>query len=400
MRPLMFLALTVLTGALSGYTLDELIAATKLHPAVERYAEEVSALTAKSDVERSWYDPFIGIGLIRNTMLYEDKYGNLRPSVMIEQMFPWPGKKSLAGDILLRQADGVTAMRDGEFRGRIATLKNDFYALYAVRREEALLEKSREWVAALIATAEGLAAAGSAGMLDAVMAKGELTMLDEERIMLAARGRSLTVLILTRDAGLTEEAEITVPDEIVPPPQIPLDEAQDKALAAAPMLAVRQADITMRKAEQELAAKEAYPDFKVGVEFMDPGAWSITAGVSVPIFYQSKQRRLSDSADRSLAASALDLSDEKLRITAMVTDRWYMADGLRAATELYRTRVLPERELARDTALASYRSAQGTLADVIATARQLIEAHRRLVRLESDHLAALAAIEELTGGNP
>jgi outer membrane protein TolC len=74
--------------------------------------------------------------------------------------------------------------------------------------------------------------------------------------------------------------------------------------------------------------------------------------------------------------------------------------GLRAARDLYRRDMLPVGNAAVEAALASYRSGEGTLADLVGAQRRLLQLRDKELRLGADFASAVAELETLTGELP
>ena len=120
----------------------------------------------------------------------------------------------------------------------------------------------------------------------------------------------------------------------------------------------------------------------------------------VPLFAGHRQDRESAAARAQVRALDSQRLDVRRGLEARLRAAHARAERLGDMVELYESEIGRLADVSVDAALAAYRSSAGSLADVVATQRRVIDINDRLARTRKEHAIALAEIHYLSGDNP
>jgi outer membrane protein TolC len=321
------------------------------------------------------------------------------------QMFPFPGKLALKGEVAERESEGIKASFKGTWLKTVEKVKELFYDLFFAYKSMDLV---RDRAVLFSRTEDAAMARYSSGMgvqQEVLMAQTEKYMLLEREEMLKQKIQSTETMLnatLGRDInaplgrpeerGATELAEnmqelITVHIE-----NSPFVKEKEKLVAAA-------------EAKVRMAEKEYYPDFTVsagyfrrGGEFMD--MWSLTTAVNIPIFYRTKQRQAVLEAKANLAEAEHELIASKAMLASIIRDNYSMARTAERLMELYRNGLVPKTYQDFESALVGYRTGKVEAITVISRLKALIEYETLYWGQFAEREKAIARLETITGGGP
>jgi outer membrane protein TolC len=321
------------------------------------------------------------------------------------QMFPFPGKLALKGEVAERESEGIKASFKGTWLKTVEKVKELFYDLFFAYKSMDLV---RDRAVLFSRTEDAAMARYSSGMgvqQEVLMAQTEKYMLLEREEMLKQKIQSTETMLnatLGRDInaplgrpeerGATELAEnmqelITVHVE-----NSPFVKEKEKLVAAA-------------EAKVRMAEKEYYPDFTVsagyfrrGGEFMD--MWSLTTAVNIPIFYRTKQRQAVLEAKANLAEAEHELIASKAMLASIIRDNYSMARTAERLMELYRNGLVPKTYQDFESALVGYRTGKVEAITVISRLKALIEYETLYWGQFAEREKAIARLETITGGGP
>jgi len=145
-----------------------------------------------------------------------------------------------------------------------------------------------------------------------------------------------------------------------------------------------------------LARREFKPDFNVQGGLMYRGSlppmWQAAASVMLPS--RARVRAALAEAEARLAASKARLDDVRLRLRAVVEQRLALLDAARQIEVTYREGLLPQGDLAVQSATATYAAGQGSQVAVLEAAAALLDDRTDYLRLLAAHAVESARLEE------
>jgi len=346
-------------------------------------------------------DPQLTLGLVNRPLngFGTDEMMTMN-TVGVTQMLPWPGKQGYGADRARALADAIqldAADLERQIAARVAAAYAD---MAATDRTIAILTRTRALLDGFLSVSQTRYAVGEAPQHDVLQAQvaaarmtEDITVMDEERVALAARFNAL----------LGRSATVPVPALTLPPPGGALPSADSlMALATArrPALLAAQERVRAAEAGYRQARRELYPDLMLSVEYGQRPQYddmlSVMVGVSVPLWAGGRQlpmRQEMEAMRASEDAMARDLANETY---AMLTELRAEAERARRLTTLYERDILPQARAAVEAALSAYRVGTADYMTLVDSEMTVNRYETELVRLAAAWQRATAAIEALT----
>jgi len=323
------------------------------------------------------------------------------------QRFPAGRTRELSRSGFESRALGADA--DVLERGRRVRLEVERYwrELDYLDQSMALLEDQAKWVASLVDGTEAAYAAGDGAQLELLDAR--LMALEiEERQIDVERERDMARAELSRwigDAAHGERAATAPAPDDLAPLEILLER-----LDRHPMLQSLDRAHEVAMNEADLAGERYKPSFGVDVSYgfrqgrMDgtsrPDLLTAMLTFDVPLFTRNRQDREASAARAKARAADSRRTDIARELETRLKAEYSRALRLGSVVQLYESRIQRLADVSVESALASYRSSEGSLSDVIGTERRVLDVRDRLARARKDRAVAIAEINYLAGDPP
>ncbi len=318
----------------------------------------------------------------------------------LSQMFPYPGKRALKGEMATRDAEGMKAMADSMKLNTVVRIRELYYDLfYAYTNIDLLTDK-----AALFARLEDAAlaryAAGMGPQQEVLMAQTEKYMLLERKEMERQKIQSLEAMI-NAAVGREKHAALGRPEK---PPDAPYGYGIDELITAAyekyPLIKYREKMVGSAEAKVRMAKKEYYPDITLGASYFArssqfPDMWNLTATINIPLFYKTKQREGVLEAEASLLEARREVDAAKLMASSAVRDNYSMVKTAENLMALYREGLIPKAYQDFELALAGYVNGKIEAITTITRLKSLIDYEFLYWRQFTDREKAAARLDGL-----
>jgi cobalt-zinc-cadmium efflux system outer membrane protein len=387
-----------------GASLEEMLAiARRLSPDLAARALDTEAAQARVAIAGSLADPTLRItsdeidrtrGPRQNKMLYT-----------VEQEFPLWGKLDLRRD----QASAEVARSRADARTTedelLEKVKVGFAQYYQADQAIRTTEDLHRVVHDMARVARDRYAQGRGSQQEVYKAEVEITRLSTEIVRLEAKRRSAAArlnALLARPI----DAPLARPVKLRP---LPSDAAlasaalMQRARAANPSLAGRDAQIAAAAAGKQLADKNWYPDVMLKAGAIDrtgngPNGYLAEIGLRVPLQWGLHEAQQREAAAQVGAAQARRQAQE-LQIQSELGE--FVADfaGSRKTGDLIRTQLLPQSQALLRSGVAGYGLGRAELVDVLRAEHDLADLRIELLSAEFDQQRQLAAIERLIGSD-
>ncbi len=325
--------------------------------------------------------------------------------VGISQTFPYPGKRGLAEAAAGFEAEAALRSAD---EMQLALKKNvavTWWEIYYLDRSLETIERNQSLLRQFVDVARTKYEVGEGLQQDVLLAQLELSRLLDQAIRVEAM-REERAIRLNLLMGEMPDTPVELPagqrGELRP--LAPRQALYVRAIETRPALAGQRATIRASESRLELARKDYFPDFTVGVRYGnrdedDLGQsrqdfLSVMLSVQVPLYSGSKQDRQVSQRERELARSQYALTDERNRVMADIASA--AADYRRASEqlELFDNGIIPQARQTVESMLAGYQvnevdflnlvRSQVTLLNVeLQYWRSYSEAHQTLARLQA-----------------
>ena len=408
--PGLLLALLLTSAAyaepLPGANVESLLViAREGSPDLRMVRLEAEAARERIDPAGALPDPFLRIEL-ENITRNGTQEASLSPSrvgdakYLLAQPLPFWGKRDLKRDIAEAEAEQAGSRATdtwAEVAGRIKSL----YAQYwLTHRALQLARENIELTRQLEKIAQARYAGGLAAQQDSIRAQVERSTMDSELVGMETEYRQQAAFInamLARNAG----APLAEPAALRPlPARLESSTLNERLLAKNPQLAIEAARVDGAGKTRDLAYRNRFPDFIVGVQPMQVGdrvdAWTLMLELNVPL-QQGTRRSQERESERMLEAAAARKEALGHRLHGELSGAVANLEAARTTEQITRSRLLPQAELTFKAALAGYETGKVDFATLLDAQRQIRNARLALLRAQASQQQRLADIERLLG---
>ena len=320
--------------------------------------------------------------------------------LMAEQELPGKGKRAARTLVAEREADmsrQQIAVRANQILNDVRNAYIDLaftretFALYA--RQAALLDQLTE-------TATLRYAAGEGAQHHTVVALVELASVQKERIAAEERAQAAEARLNTLLAR-----SVSQPVEVLEPIAATLspEEAEQRALARHPEVAMVEAVVAREQAELERLRGERRPDFVVGGGYMlmpgDAGAWTARAGITWPNAPWSRGRLTTaiDVQAKRLEAAKARRGVVASQLRQAVREAVIRLNAAERQVRLINSTVLPQIEHAFELTRLSYAAGEGPFTEILDTRRMLFSIELEYLEARANVARARADLETVAG---
>jgi len=372
-----------------GQAADSLALATVLRSAAEdnphlRAAKlQTRSLETRADQVQTLPDPTVGVSYFARPIV--TARGEQRSQWRIQQAIPTPGTQRLQREIARLDAEASEAHAESVGQTIAFRLHDAFYAMYRIQEQIRLVERFQSDLDPFETVALAQYEAGTEGQPAVLKAQIERQRLDLRLEQLRADSASAAA----RLANLTGQPSLEpLPLPIARPkfPAVPVEAAPTDR----PETAALRSDIEKAERRTDLARRERWPSFSVGLQYFDVAdtgrtsmmdgrdALAVSAGVSIPLWQGSADAKITEArVDRRRASTDLDAFELEVQ-----TQKAALREHLvRQASQLRQLRetLIPKAEMAVESALSSYQTGRTSFLD-------LLDAQRTLFQLQQDHV--------------
>lgn len=408
--PLLALLLSALAAQAAepqpGASVESLLAIARAgSPDLRMVRREAEAARERIEPAGALPDPMLRIEL-ENITRNGSQGANLSPSQVgdtkytLLQPLPFWGKRDLKREVAnaeATQAEGRAADTWAEVAARIKGL----YAQYWLTGQSLQLTRENiELTRRLEQIAQVRYAGGLAAQQDAIRAQLEHSAMDAELVGMESEFHHLMVFLnamLARPAG----APLAEPGALrAIPARLDGTALNERLLANNPQLAIESARVGGAGKSRDLAYRNRYPDFTVGVAPMQVGnrvdAWSLMLEMNLPL-QQGARRSQERESERLLEAASARQEALAHRLQGDLNAALSNLDAARSTEQISRSRLLPQAELTFKSALAGYENGKVDFATLLDAQRQIRNAKLALLRAQANQQLRLAEIERLLG---
>lgn len=388
-------------------SLPELIAeALTKNPEIRAMQRSFDAMRQRVPQAKALPEPMLNAGYMGNLLPippFEVQKGDPSSNrfVSLTQEIPYPGKLSLKGRMANVEAEAEWWAYEQARLNLVAEIKDAYFdlaylhkAIETVTRNKSLLEKFARIAEASYAVGKGI-------QQDVLKAQVEISKLTEQLALLEQRQQVAEERI---NSMLFREPETPfgIPQEIAPRDfAFGLAELREMALANFPTLKAQRRRIDREQINSELARKDFYPDFSVGLTYANrpgiPDMYGLNIGMKLPIYFWQKQRPALAEAAASASAERERLENMTSLLFFRIKDRYLATTTAQRLVKLYGTTIIPQSTLSLESAISGYEAGKVdflTLLDNLVTLLNYqLSYYEQLTNVEK----AIAAIEPFVG---
>jgi len=353
-------------------------------------------------------DPVLRVELMNVNNYGNDAGFNLLPSKVGEtqytlmQMLPAWGKRGLRRDVAVADAEQARARTTAAWTEVAMKIKTGYARYYLAAHNERLTREILDLMARIEQIAQARYAGGLVAQQDAIRAQIEQTTMRSELIMLESEKRQARArlnALLARDAA----APLAEPAALRPLPAVTAAEASALAQRARnvnPQLLAEDAKLRGAEKGRELARRNRYPDWTVGVAPTQMGSritsWGVMVEVNIPL--QQDTRRAQEAEAEAMVGAARSRSQAVAnQLVGDLGESLAALDAARSSEALVANQALPQSELGLRSAIAAYENGKLDFTALLEAQRQIRRVRQDRLKAQAEAQMRLAEIERLVG---
>lgn len=399
---------------LEALSVDAAVAkAVRDSPSLAEMRTRYEALSEVPSQAGSLPDPMVNIGAANFPL---DTFNRAQEPMTqlkfgVSQAFPFPGKLALKEEAAEHDAKAAEHSVDEARLQLIRKVKNKWWQLYYVDRALETVKQNQTLLEQFIKVAKTKYETGKGLQQDVLLAQLELSKLLDREIQLDGirRQQAIQLNILMDE---TPEASVTLPEEVGRGlPDLASESAlYEQAEGARPLLRQLETNIEAAQSRLDLAKREYYPDFTVGMTYgnrtgMNPmprggdraDFFSVVVGVKVPLYAGRKQSRAVVQRGLDVQTRRFALQDEwglvRGAIAAAVTDYERATQQLL----LFEKGIVPQAQQTVKSMLAGYQVSEVDFLNLVRSQITLFNYELQYWKALSDAKQALAQLEAAVG---
>jgi outer membrane protein TolC len=364
------------------------------------------SLRQRPSQESSLPDPTVSLGYTSNGPPWPGAGLGVNATsnvgVMVSQEMPFPGKRTLRGEIAGKEAaaafDDYLAVR----LSVVSRLGQAYHELHHAIVSIASIERDQDVLRDMLRISESRYAVGRAAQQDIFKAQTQLAVFETELERFRQQRIAKQIEI---DALLDrpQSRPIEVPEDI-PAGTIPatLEQMLAAARGHAPQLARDAHEVQRGELATNLARRDYLPDYTVSAGYFNQGSmppmWQASIAFKVPAYFRRKQRAAVTGQEFASSEARHTYTADSTALEARVREEYSVAETALKLAGLYDGSVLPGARLALESSLASYETGKLDFLAVFSNFMNVVDYeltyHEQIMQLH----VALVHLDELTGG--
>jgi len=322
----------------------------------------------------------------------------------VSQMFLFPGKRALKGEMATKEAEGITSTYHAARLKVVAKIKELYYDLFLAYKNIDILEERNKLFSRVESAALARYSSGMGSQQEVVMAQTEKYMPLEKEVMLKQKMQALEGMI-NATVGKEVNAPLGRPVETPhsPPYAYRIEDLLQLVKDNSPEIKSKEKMIQGAETKVKMAHKEYYPDVTIGAGYyprtqglMD--MWSLTATVNLPIYNKTKQSQAVNEANSSLIEAKRDLRATHFMLSSGIRENYSMVNTSNNLMKLYKDGLIPKTYQDFELSLAGYVNGKTEAITVITRLKTVLDYETLYWGQFVEREKAIARLEAITGG--
>lgn len=397
-------------GLMLGSNLAGLLDYAREHnPEFAAMRHKVDAAVQRVQPASALPDPVLRAELMDITNQGSDKGASLLPSQVgstrytLMQSVPWAGKRDLRRDAAEAGADQARGRTAATWAELSVQIKSAYAQFYYVADSQKITRDLLDLVVQMEKVAQVRYANGLAAQQDAVRAQVEQTVMKTELVALDNTKRQIEArlnALLSRPANIP----LATPQQLRGIPATASLEnyaaLENRIREHNPDLFADDAAIRAGEKNRDLAYKNRYPDFVLGISPTQVGTavseWGVMVELSIPL-QQETRRAQERESEAMLAAARARREATANRLLSALAESLSGLDAAQRTGLLSSSSLLPQANVTFESALTGYQNGRVDFATLLDAARQILNAKLEVLKAQTDAQMRLAEIERLIG---
>jgi outer membrane protein TolC len=350
-------------------------------------------------------DPTLTVSWMGNAVPFEvqDNDPSSYRGLTVMQMVPLGGKRGLQREVARKDVAVEEVSESAAQRTLVTEARAAFFDYYYYGVALGITARNQQRLEQLAEITESRYRVGKAMQQDVLRARLEISMLLQRAAALrqqklTAGARLNTMMGRPAGAALAEAAE---PAASV----LPAIDALAPVAAANDLMLAREARMGEREsAALALSRKNGTPDLSIGYMFQQrtgsPEMYGMQFTVNLPGFHRERLRQEVAEGELRVRAAKQGEQARRLELSYELQQAYSAAQTAKQMVDLYDQAILPQAELARDSAQASYTVGNVDFLTVLSSYTAIYSYELDYHRQRADYEIAVARIHGLTGDGP
>ncbi len=394
-----------------GSRLDEYLSILKANnPKLKSIEFRYKAALELARSEKYLPDPVFTSGIYLQSI--ETKVGAQKSRFGISQKIPFKGKLKLKMFGKIEKAKAIKEIYKQTELDLKARFKKGYYSLCYLEDRKKIVLKHIELLSNLHSVLLSAYETGTADYSSILRIENEIDVLKDSLKTIEEMEESVIAKLnelMNRDPYEKIEPSSLDSFEIVK-----LSSDVEKAILGSlfqtsPYLRSINYRIKSERFGKELAQKDRYPDFTVGLDWIntskvpqstiaDNGKDGIIfkLGITIPLWTKKYNYRIKAADNRYLQTVKEHVNSKNEKTTQIEEAFFSYSDSLRKLS-LYKDSIIPKTKESLDILVSAYESGKGDYAELIDTQRMLLQFELEVLKSKENILIAIADIERISG---
>ncbi|BFM18885.1 TolC family protein (plasmid) [Maricurvus nonylphenolicus] len=331
--------------------------------------------------------------------------------VGVSQVIPFPGKLGLKEEAAEYDAKAAGHSVDEVRLQLVKNVKSKWWQLYYLDRALDTVKNNQALLRQFITVAQTKYETGKGLQQDVLLAQLELSRLMDQEIQLRAIRRNQAIkLNILMDRPANDVIVLPVQVSKSMPALADENSLYLQAEYSRPLLKQMETKIEAAQSRLDLAKRDYYPDFKLGVTYGDRTGdnpppmggsrsdfFSVMVGVKVPLYSGRKQSKAVSQRSSELQMNRYALLDEKGLVTAAISSAVTDYQEAKQQFSLYGSGIVPQAQQTVQSMLAGYQVSEVDFLNLVRSQMTLFNYELQYWKALSDAKQALARLEAAVG---
>lgn len=369
---------------------------------------DADAASARTGAAGALPDPMFTVELMNFNNYGNDASASLLPSKVgetkytLKQSFPLWGKRDLQRNQAAEDAKQASLRASATWLELATKIKGSYLQYYAAVGNEKITKEVIDLTVRMEKLAQARYAGGLAAQQDAIRAQLEQTEMRSELIMLQSESRQARArlnALLARSVS----APLAEPRDLRPLPSLSVDDLDrlvSQAKVNSPSLGAEEAKLRSTELSRDMTWRNRYPDLEIGISPTQMGnritEWSLMFGINIPL-QQSARRAQEKEALAMVEAQRARTEAVGADLLGQLGENLSAFDAARKTEQLMSRQLIPQSELAFQSALAAYETGRVDFGTLLDAQKQIRKVRADRLRAQVEAQMRFAEIERIVG---
>lgn len=379
------------------------------NPKLQASSDQIEVMKTRIPQSKAMPDPMVGVNFmnfpVNSFTLDQEPMTGIQFSAT--QMFPWPGKLGIKGQIA-EQGTEISRLQYEELKNQLTNqAKQLYYELYYIDQALETVRNNQEVLQHFVKIAESKYEVGNGLQQDVIKAQVELSKMMDKEISLQNKRETLEAEI---NALMNRSPDVPIGHPILPEHTAAIYDLATLKLTAdehRPLLKAWHQKMELSSRQIALAKKSYYPDLKVGLAYtqrskLETGMGgvdflSLMLGVNVPIYHHQKQEMKVEEMKFSRNSVQSRLSDVQSGVYRQLEKQLSGLNRNQQLIQLYETGLIPQTEQSLNAATAGYQTGKVDFLTLLNNQITLFNTRLAYYRALVDYQKNLAELDAAAG---